>query len=217
MAEFFLDTIRGPNLFATILLGLVLLYWGSMIFGIFGMDLDADLEIGVDTDLDADFDGHIDGGIAADVLTFFHIGEVPIMILGSFFVLFYWVTTMLSNHYFNADWSMMIALYAVIPNLIVSLFITKFVIWPLTPVFKGMKGTASTKVIGNRGFVTTLTLDGKHGQVSIDQTNNDGPPIVVNAITENGQKLNKNQEIKVIRFEDETGVYIVEPVKPEKI
>ena len=48
------------------------------------------------------------------------------------------------------------------------------------------------------------------------EADQDGPRIVVNAITANGQRLPKNQEVKVIRFENETGVYIVEAVKPEK-
>jgi len=213
MFEFLSETIKGPNLPATILLALCMLYWCSMIFGIFGMDLDADLDLDIDADLDADLDGHIDGGVVADILTFFHVGEVPVMILGSFFVLFFWVTTMVSNHFFNPEWSLWVATYSFIPILIVSLFITRIVIWPLVPVFRGMKGTSSKKILGSRGVVCSQELNGKFGRISIQ---NDGPPIVVNAVTANGQRLSKDQDIKVVRFDDETGVYVVEPVKPEK-
>lgn len=213
MIEFLLETIKPVNLPATVLLVLVMSYWLLMIFGLFGFDMDADVDLDVDADLDTDLDGHIDGGFVGDVLTFFHVGEVPVMILGSFFVLFFWVTTMISNHYFNPDWSLFVTMYCLIPNVIVSMLLTKLVIWPMTPVFRGMKGNKTTKIIGNRGVVSTRELDGKFGQISIEH---DGPEIVLNAITANNQKLLKNQEVIVVRFDDETGVYIVEPVKPEK-
>lgn len=213
MTEFLLECIRPANLPATVLLCLVLLYWLLMIFGIFGMDgFDFDADLDVDVDMDADLDAHIDGGIGADVLTFFHFGEIPVMVLGSFFVLFFWITSVVSNHYFNPEWSMLVTLYCLLPNLLISLLLTKIAVMPMTPMFRAMKETASPKVLGSRGVVSTSKLDGEFGQISIDQ---DGPPIVVNAITANNQTLVRNQEIKVVRFDEETGVYIVEPVKPE--
>ena len=213
MIEFLLEIVKLPNLFATVLLGLVLSYWLLMIFGIFGMDLDADLDMDLDADLDADLDGHIDGGIVADVLSFLHIGEVPVMIVASFFALCFWVTTVLSNHYLNPEWSLWVTTYCFIPTLIVSALLTKLIIWPMTPVFRGMKGNETTRVIGSRAVVTTRELDGKNGQVSIYQA--DDPEIVINAITANNQILKRSQEVLVVRFDEETGVYVVEPVKPE--
>ncbi|MGI9519041.1 MAG: hypothetical protein ACR2NP_18455 [Pirellulaceae bacterium] len=211
MTEFLQEAIQPANLPATVLLGLVLLYWLLMIFGIF--HLDADVDVDLDADVDTDLDGHVDGGVAADVLTFFHLGEVPVMILASFFVLFFWVTTMISNHYFNPNWSFAISLYALIPSVIVSLILTKLAVMPLTPLFKAMQTGDSIKVVGSRGRVSTSELTGSFGQVSIEH---EGPPTVINAITENSQRLLKNQEVQVVRFVEETGVYIVEPVKPEK-
>ncbi len=216
MTEFLLETIKMPNLPATIMLGLMLIYWSLMIFGIFGADFDADVELGVDGDLDTGFDGGIEGGFLGDVFTFFHLGEVPVMILASICVLFFWVVCMTSNHYFNPDWSNSVAGLWLVPNIVIALLLTKVAVWPLAPLFRGMKGTASTKIIGNQGLVSTLKLDGKNGQVSVEQDQLDGPPIVVNAVTENGQLLKQNQEVKVIRFEEEAGVYIVEAIKPEK-
>lgn len=214
MIEFLQEIVKAPNLPATVLMGLVLLYWSLMIFGIFGFEgMDADIGLDADADIDADIDGHVDGGIASDVLTFFHLGEVPVMILGTFFVLFFWIATTVTNHYFNPDWSFVVAGTYFVPNLIVSLVLMKLVVMPMTPLFREMKKTATSKVVGSRGVVATSYLDGKFGEISIKQ---DGPPIVVSAVTANGQRLTKDQEIKVIRLDDETGVYVVEPVKPEK-
>lgn len=214
MFEFLQESIQSPNLPATVMLGIVSLYWLLMIFGIMGLEgMDADIGIDADADLDADIDGHVDGGIASDVLTFFHLGEVPVVIVGTIFVLFFWVATMVTNHYYNPDQEMMVALYYLVPNIIASLVLTKLCVWPMTPLFREMRKTDAPKVVGSRGEVSTSYLNGEFGQITIEH---DGPPIVVNAVTENGQRLAQGQEIKVIRFEDETGVYIVEPVKPEK-
>ena len=214
MIEFLTECFQATNLPATVLLCIVLLYWSLMIFGIFGFEgLDTDIELDADVDIDADIDGHVDGGIASDVLTFFHLGEVPVMILGTFFVLFFWIATMVTNHYYNPNRELMVTAFYLVPNVIVSLVLMKVAVMPMTPLFREMRKTDSPKVVGSVGEVTTSYLNGEFGQIAIDQ---DGPPIVVNAVTANGQRLAKNQEVKVVRFEDETGVYIVEPVKPEK-
>lgn len=214
MTEFFLETIRGPNLPATVLLGIAVLYWAMMVFGIFGFDgLDGDIGFDADADLDPGIDGHIDGAIFSDVLTFFHLGEVPAVIIATFFVLFFWVATMCTNHYLNPDTTWLIAAYYLIPNIMVGLVLTKFCVWPLSPLFREMRKTDSPRVVNSRGVVSTSYLNGEFGRVTIEQ---DGPPIVVNAVTANGQRLTQDQPIQVIRFEPKTAVYIVEPVKPEK-
>lgn len=214
MADLFFECIKANNLPISMLLGLVVLYWSLMIFGIVGFEgLDAEIGIDADADLDAGVDGHVDGGVASDVLTFFHLGEVPLMILATFFVFVLWVCTMTTNHYWNPDWEWMTSAQFLVPNLFVSLVATKLFAMPLAPLFREMNKTEAPKVVGSFGRVNTGYLDGKFGEVAIEQ---DGPVIVVNAITENGQKLPRDTEVKVIRFVDETGVYIVEPVKPEK-
>ena len=164
----------------------------------------------VDADADADIDG---GGVFADALTFFHLGEVPVMILASFLIFFFWITTMLSNHYLNPTLSFVVTLYCLIPNLLISLILTKAAVMPLVPLFRSMNSNEKLELVGRQATVSTSHLDGKFGQVSIEQ---DGPPIVVNAQTETGQRLQKNDLVRIKKFIQETGVYIVEPDKSEK-
>lgn len=214
MIDLFYECIKAPNFPASVLLGLALLYWSLMIFGIVGFEgLDADIGVDADADLDAGIDGHVDGGVASDVLTFFHLGEVPVMIIATFFVFLFWIATMVTNHYWNPDFEWFTAAKFLIPNLFVSAVLTKLLTMPMVPLFREMKKTDAPKVVGSRGEVHTSYLDGTFGEIAIRQ---DGPLIVVNAVTENGQRLRQETEIKVIRFDNETGVYIVEPVKPEK-
>ena len=213
MTEFLLECFRPANLPATVLLCLVLIYWLMMITGILGLDL-FDLDLDADADIDADMDGDIQGGgVVADVLTFFHLGEVPVMIFASFFVLFFWACTIISNHYLNPQWSLLVTAYFMIPSVIASLLLTKAAVMPMTPLFREMMKSEKSKIVGSQGVVSTSQLDGDFGQISIEQEK--GPPIVVNARTENDQKLTRDQVVKVIRLESESGVYIVAPAKSE--
>lgn len=214
MSEFLLEIIRPANLPATVLLGVVLLYWLMMITGILGLDL-FDIDFDADAELDADVDGDIHGGgVVADVLTFFHLGEVPVMIFASFFVLFFWACTIVGNHYLNPQWSLLVTLYFLVPSALLSLVLTKLAVMPMTPLFRSMMKTDESTIIGSRGVVSTSQLDESFGQISIEQEI--GPPIVVNARTENAQKLDRNQLVEVIRLEPESDVYVVAPAKPEK-
>lgn len=212
MIEFLLECIKPVNLPATTLLSLVLLYWLLMIFGALGLDA-FDIDLDADADMDIDGDIHA-GGFVTDALTFFHLGDVPVMIFASFFVLFFWTCTIVGNHYLNADWSLLVTGYFLVPSIIISLVMTKLVLMPIAPMFRSMTTNEQSKIIGGVGMVSTSRLDGEFGQVSIEH---DGPPIVINARTENGQQLMKDQIVKILRIDPESGVYFVAPAKPEKI
>ena len=209
MLELFNESIQPVNLPATVLLGIVLLYWLMMILGLATVDL---LDFDVDFDSDVDLDADVGGGLAADVLTFFHLGDVPVVILASFFSLFYWGTTLLSNHYFNPTWSVWVSLYGLLPCLFASLLLTKIITYPLVPLFQKMSVKEIKDLVGRTGQVSTSELNDRFGQISIEQ---DGPPIVVNARTENGQRLHKHDVVTITHFHSETGIYTVKPQKSE--
>ena len=135
------------------------------------------------------------------------------MVFASFFVLFFWACTVISNHYLNPGWSLLVTGYLLVPNVLVSLLLSKAVIMPMTPLFRSMMHSDEQPLTGSIGYVSTSRLDGEFGQITIEQAN--GPPVVVNARTENNQLLERNQTVVVVRLEDESGVYIVAPAKPE--
>ena len=213
MSEFLFEIVQPANLPATVLLALIVLYWLLVIFGVLSAEaFDFDMDIDADADVDADVDINGGGGITADALTFFHLGEVPVMILASFFVLFFWAITIFSNHYLNPTLSLLVTLYCLIPSLMISLLLTKLVIMPFVPLFRSMMVNKEDNLVGKHGVVSTSQLDGEFGQVTIEIS---GPPVVINGRTENAQRLLKNDAVRVIRFEPDREVYIVEPEKSE--
>lgn len=70
MGELITAALSTSNLFLTFLLGLMTLYWMSVIIGAIGMDsfdvdIDADVDIDVDVDVDVDIDADVD--VDADI------------------------------------------------------------------------------------------------------------------------------------------------------
>ena len=125
MMDFFQECIAPVNLPVTILLGLVVAYWLMVIVGVLGMDA-IDLELDADFDLDGGIDANVDAGsIVGDFFRFMHMGDVPIMIVISFFAISMWVVTLISNHFFNPSFSWLVTGFWILPNLLVSLLATK--------------------------------------------------------------------------------------------
>ncbi|CAA6824704.1 MAG: Unknown protein [uncultured Aureispira sp.] len=126
MGELITAAFSTSNLFLTFLLGLVSLYWLSVIVGAIGMDsldfdldVDADIDIDVDLDVDVDVDMDMDVDVDADVdmdtdvasigtasggsaflgiLRFLNFGRVPFMVLLSTIILSVWSISIYCNH-----------------------------------------------------------------------------------------------------------------------
>ena len=85
MRELLEASISYVNFPFTVLLGLVLLYWITVIVGLLDLDLfdvdldvDADVDVDVDVDVDAGADVPGVGGAGIATLRFFHVGTVPV-------------------------------------------------------------------------------------------------------------------------------------------
>ena len=163
MINFFSDLINeasnGPALIWSILLSLCLIYWLFVILGaldIEAFDFDLDVDGDVDLDIDADIDGDISGGgnpgLLIGIFKFLNLDSVPFMVFLSFFSLSAWTISILASSYISAD--LMTGLVILIPNIFISLIISKYVTAPLAPVFKDLNDIA-----------TELNLTGEEGTV----------------------------------------------------
>ena len=219
----FIEEILHPvNLHATVLLGLAVLYWVMVIVGVVGMDafdldVDADLDVDVDADIDVDADADmaIDGGgsLLGAILTFFHVRDVPVMLIISFFSLSFWVSTVLINHNVNPDLEFLAAFMWMIPCLVISLGMTKLCLMPIAPIFREQKTEFAKKerLVGRKALVHTLELDEKFGEIVVESS---GPPLVLNARAAKGQRLKKGDSVRILAL-DESKNCIVELAKWE--
>ncbi len=189
MTELLHESLSLHNLPATVLLGLVLCYWLLVLIGLLDSDMD-----GVDINGDGipDFaDHHSDhfhshqAGFWLSCGRFLHLGTVPLMIVLSVLSLSVWVISVLSNYYFNGEpdtRSSALALAYLVPNLIVSMLITRIVVTPLKKLFAVFQARENSepRIIGREGIVVSVQIDDRYGQVEVAT---DGAPLILHART----------------------------------
>lgn len=238
MIQFIQETVNYVNFPVTMLLVGMLLYWLMVIAGVvgmdgidFGLDLDADVDVGLDLDpgIDVDTDlggGSIDGAPQTSLgsgssttgsdsalrtmFEYFYLGEIPIVIVGSFFVFYLWMATIVTNHYTNPNQSFLIAAAWFLPNVLVSLILLRYSMMPVAVLFRKPPPENRTRdeLVGLTGRVTTSEVTESFGQIEIKR--GDEPEIILNVRARAGKSLAKNDLARVMAFNSDDGTFIVE-------
>jgi hypothetical protein len=194
------------NLPYTVFLGLILLYWLTVIVGVLDLDLfNIEVETDVDTDVDAAVPGL--GGVGLAVLRFLHVDTVPLMLLLSFFALSLWVLSLLSNYYLR-NASLLVAGLLFVPNVLASLCLTKCVTLPFRALFKTLhhERQVTPEILGQVCVVKTSKVDTISGQAEMASN---GAPLLLNVRTAGGEVLDKGEEALIVQFNEKTNTYIV--------
>lgn len=209
MLELFQAAISPHQVLLTLLLALVVCYWLLVILG--AMDFDTDIP---DADLDLDSDGHhahhgmSTGGVWLTAGRFLGFSQVPLVVWGSFMVLFLWFGSLVLNQVWNPSHSTLQAFILLLPNLIISLVITKLVTIPVAKLFKAMADadTEAEEVIGRTGVVCSMEADETYGQLEITAN---GAPLLINVRTEDGT-LVKGTQAKITAAGPDNAFYFIE-------
>lgn len=169
-----------------------------------------DFDTSADGDLDINFGDALIWMNSA--LSFFNLGKVPLMIILSFFSLTLWCFSILANFYLNNS-SVLLAIIYLVPGIIVSAFVTKFITAPFVKLFRKAADTIETNQ-SLTGKLCTVTLEAdniKFGQAEIKM---DGTSIIINVLsTEAEMHLHKGETCLVIDYMPERKIYLIEPYK----
>ena len=213
------EALLPVNMVFTILLVFVMLYWLTVIFGLIDMSsLDVDLDLEVEADLDAEVDldadsevnGHSGGWISSG-LQFFNFGKVPFMVVFSFLTLSMWAFSILINYYIGqGSWATAAILF--LPNLAVSLLLTKIVTTPLIPVFRHFDG--STLAVEYIGHECTLTLPASGTAMGQAEVLIDDTPLLINVKLDGEEFLERGSKALVINESPDGRFYIVKALVP---
>ncbi len=213
MLEIWNQSIAPVNLPYTVLLGVVFGYWILYILGAVGSDLFdfAGLDVDGDLDVDADFNGNIDAsnggadGVLGSALHFFHIGEVPVVLVFSVLILSMWVVSVLTNHAIGNS-SGLVATVLFVPIVLAGLVITKTVIGPFAPLLKRVFDQSGDKVelIGRRCVVCSSEATAEYGQCEVSMK---GAPILLNVQTKQGDRLVRGEEAVIFDYDKANNVY----------
>lgn len=210
MKELFTAAASAPNLIPTLLLAFVMIYWLVVLVGaidIDSLDVDVDLDTDVDMDVDADVDGDLSGDGLNGVLAFFNLGQVPLMVFLTFWILPVWVLSVLGNHYLGNS-SFLIGLLILLPALIAGLFMAKVLTNPLAKVFGKLNQESNETVIGKICTITTQATNQRVGQARVLTS---GAPILLNVKTYEGTTLDRGETAMVIEQQEGRNIYFIEP------
>lgn len=207
MQELFQVALHPLNLFYTVLVALVILYWLSVILG--AVDISAfDFDIDADVDVDADVDTDISvGGWLANALHFFHFDRLPFMLVMSLVIVSAWTMSVLSNHYWG-NYSITFGLAMIAPVLLASFIIAKILSYPLIPIFAKINtSVAPVEYIGLTCRVKLPPATNRFGQGGVYH---DGGELLVNIKSEH--QLRAGQETIIIGRTEDQRYWLVQPL-----
>jgi hypothetical protein len=221
MMDLLSESVKLVNLPYTILLGLICLYWvlyligaiGSDALDFMGLDLDADADVDVDMDVDADVDADIDAGsqgggsTLASALQFFHVGELPVVVIFSILITTMWAISVLTNYFLGND-IVWVAMLLFIPILVVGLMMTKAIVMPFAPYLKQVLDQSSDKieVVGKSCKIVSAEATPEYGQAEFATS---GSPLLLNVRTEEGVTLARGEEAIVYGYDQPSNTYLV--------
>ncbi len=215
MRETFEAAFEITNIIPTTLLILILIYWITVIIGVFNVD-SFDIDADADVDMDADTDIDVNAGESIlwlnSALSFFNLGKIPLMIILSFFAITLWVISILANYYLNNN-SVLLSLIYLIPNMFISAFVTKFLTTPFVKVFAKIDGDVQNNK-SLTGKICTITLNATHDKFGQAQILIEGSSFIINVLsTETDIELHKGETCLVIDYIPERKIYLIEPYK----
>lgn len=244
MIEFLNEIVNYVNLPVTMLLIMMLLYWLMIMVGVFGFDsfdfdFDADADIALDGDIGIDADGDFgvdtsagspeaastsfsgsttsgNEGAFRAVFEYFYLGEVPIVIIASFFVFYWWILTIITNHFWNADQQLLTSLLFLVPNVFISMMAMRYTMIPFAVIFRKPEPENKTRetLLGMIGVVKTSEITDSFGQIEVQRK--DDVEIILNVRTSPGKKLGKGDAAKIVSYDHSDGTFLVELAKWEK-
>ncbi|GAA5028425.1 hypothetical protein GCM10011506_14660 [Marivirga lumbricoides] len=194
--------LAPANFILTLLGGIMLLYWILIIFTGFDLDFtDADVE-------PADLDG---GGFWSAFLSFFYIGELPIMFIITIVVFTMWLFNVNITALLGIE-SNIFGFLLYIPGLVVAMLITKLVAKPFVKLYSQFnhKGEEAIDFIGKTGRVISPISLNKIGQIEI-QFKDDVIKVYAKSMDE--EVVNYNETVIILEESQDKKYFLAQKYK----
>lgn len=227
-----IDIALSPvNITLTVLTLLLIVYWlFTMVSGI-DFDLDVDVDIDVDADIDTnssieggnvDFDDVANAEINKEdvlgekrkplkwwqiILIYFNFVGLPFMFTFTCWIFIWWMITVVATtltHSFENSFGYILLLAGIIPSLIV----TKIFTTPFKGFFKNLNqdGDAPIDITGRTGTLFSTISGTKMGSAEVLA---EGVPMSIYVKSLDGEKLEYEQKILVIKQSDDKNFYFI--------
>jgi hypothetical protein len=222
--SFFSELIRIVNLPYTIFLGIIVLFWLTVIIGFFDMeslDGDADFDIDVDGDAEADLEKEIEarGGEGGGLAAALNMGAVPLSLWMSIFGIIAWVFSLIMNaaldivgkDFIHNFFRLAGGAFLIIPF---SALLTKLIVIPLKPAFRYKKSVSRYDLVMEFCRVTSSNVSETFGLAEISSK---GSPIIVNIRARETEKLKMGDKALITGYDSKENIYTVKRFDHEDI
>lgn len=224
MQEFLHIILGFPTVAFTAMMGVVILYWLTVIAGVVDLDLfdldadiDADVDLDVDADVDLDADADVDaGGVSGvvGVLDVLGLIGVPLTISISLFTFYTWCATFLASYVLGAGKTPLSGVMqagVLVASLVGSLVLTSISVRPLRPLFRSKVGArAAEALVGATVKVVSGQVDASQGRAEM-QLEGSTVNLSIRCHT-SPNTLTRGDEALIISYNTEQHTYTVEPL-----
>lgn len=233
MKELFDLSTAPENLFPTILLIFVAVYWVIFLIGLLDfsfLDFDLDKDIDLTTEVDLDMDVEVDGsghlgndaaghgnnvsapskeiGLGTKILSFLNLGDVPFMAFMTFFALFFWAGCILGHHYLSKR-DFLLSVLITLGSIVVAALLTKVFTQPFRKFFKSLnQAEKPLNLTGQLCIMETGTEGERLGQADVTLENKH---LLVNVKSDNGQRIDKGIQCVLLSKDESGDFYYIQP------
>jgi hypothetical protein len=210
-----------PTAIWSVIAGVVAVYWLLVGCGLLGIDLipfDAEVEGGEAGDVAGDGGDSGPGGITEALA----LGAVPITIVITSigiigFILSLTYQLLLMPLLPGGVIMILVGIAALLASLLVSVWLTTFVVHPLKPAFRIATVRGHSHLIGGLVTVTSSKVTGDFGTGTHDVHDSPGNELQLNIICEQPNDLTVDAMAAITDYDETTDVYTVVPVSPALI
>jgi hypothetical protein len=208
-------SVQPINLPLTILLVLAVLYWLLVLAGFLsaddgGGDLGGGGEVGGSAHMEVEMNGagHHHFASLHAVMKFLHVGEAPLFVIVSVLVLCAWAFAVLANYYLNPDGALGLGALLLLPNLLLSVLLTRALTKPLRVVFRALNKDYDQHepIVGQVCTVTTGEVNTSFGQGTVEIR---GAPLLLQVRTSDGEVLHRGDRALIISEDKEKNYFRV--------
>lgn len=197
LTEFFQTCFSWPVLPATILVGLVLLYWVMVIFSGIGVDM-------IELDFDFPEGSILDLGFAP--FRFLNLGTVPLMLWMSIFAFTAWISTIvIDGKTAHGTFEIGTDLQAIARTILIASVVTKLITQPFRGKFDVVEPNKAIDLIGKTCVVTTNEVTETFGEAKHET---EGAPLILNVRTEEGT-FRKGEAALIVSYSIEENIYFI--------
>lgn len=191
MTELLKNAVTGVNIIPTVLLGLVLLYWITVIIGALDFDF---------LDFDLDLESIDNSGPFYAILAFLNVAELPFMLVLSILTLNFWIIAMFMYLLPIVAGGLLNGVL-LIPAMGISMAITKCMTHPLKGIFRysNVQDNSGNGTIEQLCTLMCVVSNGRLGQAKIKR---DGASIVINVKAEYEQESFEKDEVAFVSRKD---------------